>query len=96
MKTLFFVPLLFVSGCAGMMGTMSPEQITAMAKEKNSSVACTDYTGAGGKFSLMFMNQEKIVASGGGDATVKCAAGEVTFKDMGKAVVAPSGAGTSK
>lgn len=75
---------LTLPGCSSMMGNMSPAQLEAMAKEKNSAVACTDYVGTGGKFSAMFMNQEKIVSTGGGEATVKCAAGEVTFKDSGK------------
>lgn len=83
---IILIGVVLLSGCASVMGNMTPEQLTAMAKEKNSSVACTDYTGAGGKFSAMFMNQEKIVATGGGEATVKCAAGEVTFKDSGKSV----------
>lgn len=87
--------VLLLSGCAGMMGNMSPEQLTAMAKEKNSSVACSDYTGTGGKFSVIFVNQERIAGNAGGEANVKCAAGEVNFKDSGK-VVAPAGSGTTK
>ena len=87
MKLIALAVVVSLSGCAGMMGNMSPEQLAAVAKEKNSSVACTDYTGAGGKFSAIFVNQERIVSTGGGEAVVKCPAGEVTFKDSGRVVV---------
>lgn len=78
--------MLGLPGCAGTMGNMSPDQLSAIAANKNSAVVCTDYTGAGGKFSAIYMNQEKIVSTGGGEAIVKCPAGEVSFKDSGKSV----------
>jgi len=78
------------AGCAGLgMGGMSADQITAAAKDKASAVGCTMYTGAGGQFHAMFLNQDKTFSTGGGETTVKCGAAEVTFKDAGRAASPP-------
>ncbi len=81
-------------GCAGgfgvpNMGNMSAEQIKAAVQDKSSAVACTDYTGTGGKFAVMLVNNDKTFNTGGGETTVKCGGGEVTFKDSGKAPAVP-------
>lgn len=84
----FLIALL--GGCASMgMGGMSPEQINAAVKSKESSVACTTYTGTGGQFQAMFVNNDKTFNTGGGETTVKCGGAEVTFRDAGRAVVTP-------
>lgn len=67
------------------MGGMTAEQITAAVKDKSSMASCTDFTGAGGKFSVLIVNNDKTFNTGGGETTVKCAGGEVTFKDSGRA-----------
>ena len=79
----FFV--VFLAGCAGFgMGGLSPEQINAAVKDKSSAVACTSFTGTGGQFQVMYVNNDKTFQTGGGETTVKCAGGEVTFKDSGR------------
>lgn len=75
-----------LSGCAGFgMGGLSADQINAAVKDKASAVACTTYTGAGGQFQVMFVNNDKTFNTGGGETTVKCGSGEVIFRDAGKA-----------
>lgn len=87
MKALFLVLLL--SGCAGFgMGGLSAEQITAAVKDKSSAVACTTFTGTGGQFQVMYVNNDKTFGTAGGETTVKCGSGEVTFKDAGKSQTA--------
>lgn len=74
-----------LGGCVGMgMGGMSAEQIAAAAKDKSSAAGCTTYTGTGGQFQAMFVNNDKTFGTGGGKTTVKCGAAEVTFEDSGK------------
>lgn len=87
----FFIALLaLLTGCAGFgMGGLSAEQINAAVKDKSSAVACTTYTGAGGQFQVMYVNNDKTFGTGGGETTVKCGSGEVTFKDSGKALNVP-------
>lgn len=76
-----------LSGCAGFgMGGMSADQITAAAKDKSSAVGCTSYTGTGGQFQAMFVNNDQTFHTGGGETTVKCGVAEVTFKDAGNVV----------
>lgn len=82
---------LLVSACAGFgMGGLSADQINAAVKDKASAVACTTYTGTGGQFQAMFVNNDKTFNTGGGETTVKCGTGEVTFKDAGKVQTVPS------
>ena len=77
-------------GCVGMgMGGLSAEQIQAAVKDKSSAVGCTSYTGTGGQFQVMFVNNDKTFGTGGGETTVKCGAAEVTFKDSGKVATPP-------
>lgn len=90
MKTLLFVVVVLLSGCAGFgMGGLSADQINAAVKDKSSAVACTSFVGTGGQFQVMYVNNDKTFGTGGGETTVKCGGGEVTFKDSGKAL--PSG-----
>lgn len=75
-----------LSACAGLgMGGMSAEQIAAAAKDKSSAAGCTQYTGTGGQFSAMFVNNDRTFGTGGGKTTIKCGTAEVTFEDSGKA-----------
>lgn len=86
MKTLLFIAVLLLSGCAGFgMGGLSADQINAAVKDKSSAVACTSFVGTGGQFQVMYVNNDKTFNTGGGETTVKCGGGEVTFKDAGKA-----------
>ncbi len=86
MKLLLALPLLLLAGCAGFgMGGMDAEQIAAAAKDKSSAAGCTQYTGTGGQFSAMFVNNDRTFGTGGGKTTVKCGSAEVTFEDSGKA-----------
>lgn len=87
MRIIFAVFLLLATGCAalGGMGGMSAEQIAAAAKDKSSAAGCTTYTGAGGQFQAMFVNNDKTFGTGGGKTTVKCGSAEVIFEDSGKA-----------
>lgn len=92
MRLAFAYAFLVVSlaGCAGFgMGGLSPEQINAAVKDKSSAVACTSFTGTGGQFQVMYVNNDQTFHTGGGETTVKCAGGEVTFKDSGKIVTPP-------
>lgn len=90
MKWVIVVILPLLSACVGMgMGGMSAEQIAAAAKDKSSAAGCTTYTGAGGQFQAMFVNNDKTFNTGGGKTTVKCGAAEVTFEDAGKAPSVP-------
>lgn len=91
--------VLGLSGCAGLgltgsMGAMSPEQLKALANDKSSAAACTQYVGTGGTFTAFYMNNDKTFGSAGGTTTVKCGAAEATFADEGKAAKA-GGAGSS-
>lgn len=67
------------------MGAMSAEQINAATKDKSSAAGCTQYTGTGGQFTALFVNNDKTFGTAGGKTTIKCGAGEVTFEDAGKA-----------
>lgn len=87
MKSLFLVSLILLTGCAGFgMGGLTAEQINAAVKDKASAVACTTFTGVGGQFQVMFVNNDKTFNTGGGQTSVKCGSGEVIFHDAGKAV----------
>lgn len=87
MKTIIVLLAIVLSGCAGFgnMGAMSPEQLKALANDKSSAAACTQYVGTGGTFTAFYMNNDKTFGSAGGTTTVKCGAAEATFADEGKA-----------
>lgn len=54
------------SGCASFgVPTMTPEQLTASAKDKNASVACATGTGTGGKGSIVYVNVDKSSINSG-------------------------------
>jgi len=89
MKALVLALVIVMTGCAGFgMGGLSADQINAAVKDKSSAVACTTYTGTGGQFQVMFVNNDKTFNTGGGTTTVKCGTGEVTFHDAGKSPAA--------
>lgn len=83
------LPLLIaagLAGCVGMgMGGLNADQINAAVKDKSSAAGCSTYTGTGGQFQIMFVNLDKTMNTGGGEATVECGAAKVTFRDAGRA-----------
>lgn len=91
-----------LAGCSTLglypnMGNMTEGQLNALAKEKSSAAACTEYIGPGGKLTGLFVNNDKTFGTGGGKTTIKCGGAEVTFEDAGKAAGAmPAGASTAK
>ena len=97
MKALLLVAVILLTGCAGFgMGGLSADQINAAVKDKASAVACTTFTGMGGQFQVMFVNNDKTFNTGGGTTTVECGTGKVTFHDAGKsAPVSQSGTTTT-
>jgi hypothetical protein len=87
MKIVFCVLVLALSGCAGFgMGGMSADQLKALANDKSSAAACTQYVGAGGTFTAFYMNNDRTFGTGGGRTTVKCGAAEAVFSDEGKVI----------
>lgn len=68
MRTLpFLLPLLLVAACANLPGDpskMSPEQLKANAKDKNSSVACSNGKTAAGNVTLVYVNVDQAVPLG--------------------------------
>lgn len=85
-----------LSGCAGLgltgsMGAMSAEQLKALANDKSSAAACTQYVGTGGTFTAFYMNNDKTFGTAGGTTTIKCGAAEASFADEGKAAKGGSG-----
>ena len=77
MKSLIAVSVLALSGC----GMFSPQLSDSQAM---SGVGCiTGATWNGSPASALVMNQEKIVGTAGGVASVKCGAAEITFTDSG-------------
>lgn len=87
MKTAILLPFL-LAGCAGFgsnFNSMTADQIAAAAKDKSASASCIQFTGTGGQFSALHMNNDKgSIASG--SASLKCGSAEATFTDQGKAV----------
>lgn len=64
MRALLLVPLL--AGCAGLGApNMSPEQLSAAAKDKNASVACGTGTGPWGKVNTVYVNVDKASVTNG-------------------------------
>lgn len=91
MKSLLAITIaLLMTGCAGLgftgsMGAMNADQLKALANDKSSAAACTQYVGTGGTFTAFYMNNDRTFGSAGGTTTVKCGAAEATFADEGKA-----------
>jgi hypothetical protein len=55
---------LALGGCSFGMAQMTPEQLEAMAKDRNASVACFDGTYAGAKVKMLFISADKGVPAG--------------------------------
>jgi hypothetical protein len=55
---------LALGGCAFGMVQMTPEQLEAMAKNREASIACFDGTYAGAKIKMLFVNADKGVPAG--------------------------------
>jgi hypothetical protein len=70
MKALLLIPLL--AGCAGLGGSpnMSPEQLSAAAKDKNASVACGTGSGPWGKVNTVYVNVDKASLTGAASVSV--------------------------
>lgn len=82
MKLVYLLLFLLLPACANMPGIqyqgMSPEAITASVKDKNASANCYEFIGAGGKVSVMTVNNDAGTIKSG-SATVECAGGKATF-----------------
>lgn len=84
MKILLLAPLL--AGCAGLganFNSMTADQIAAATKDKSASASCIQFTGTGGQFSALHMNNDKGTIAAG-SATLKCGSAEATFTEAGK------------
>ena len=81
MKTLFAVIcIVLLAGCAGLQGgsNMSPEQLKAVAGDKNAGVFCNKGVGAGWITDSMFVSFDKSTVSNGG-LTAKCGESTVSI-----------------
>ncbi len=59
MKALLLVPLLAGCNLLNPAPSMTAEQLSAAAKDKNASVACATGVGAGGKGGVVYVNVDK-------------------------------------
>jgi hypothetical protein len=90
MKALIVIPLLW--GCTTLPADpakMTPEQLTAYAKDKNASISCVQARNATGTVAMITVNLDKstLVA---GSVTVKPASDcEATITSYGKPASAP-------
>ncbi len=64
MRALICALALGLSGCAFGMAQLTPEQLEAMAKNREASIACFDGTYAGAKIRMLFVNADKGVPAG--------------------------------
>lgn len=55
---------LMFSGCAFGMAQFTPEQLEALAKNREASVVCFDGTYAGAKIKMLFVNADRGVPAG--------------------------------
>lgn len=89
------IAFVLLAGCSGLglypnMGAMTEGQLKALANDKSSAAACTEYIGPGGKLTGLFVNNDKTFGSAGGKTTIKCGGAEVIFEDSGKVPLAPT------
>jgi hypothetical protein len=63
-RALIVTAALALSGCTFGMAQMTPEQLAAIAKDRNASVACFDGTYAGAKIKMLFVNADRGVPAG--------------------------------
>jgi len=56
--------LLLTTGCTSALAGMSPEQLAALAKDKNASVTCFSGVYAGAKVNMLFLTADKGVPAG--------------------------------
>lgn len=77
-----------VVGCTNLQGLqyqgMDPASIKEAVKDKTSAANCYEFIGAGGKVSVMTVNNDAGVIRSG-TATVECAGGKATFSNGAKA-----------
>lgn len=65
MTVLYALTLLLVfTGCTSALAGMSPEQLAALAKDKNASVTCFSGVYAGAKINLLFLTADKGIPAG--------------------------------
>lgn len=94
-RSVVLVPMIaVVTGCTGLgfgvdMGKLNADQLKALANDKSSAAACTQYVGTGGTFTAFYMNNDKTFGTAGGVTTVKCGAAEASFSDQGKSAPTP-------
>lgn len=50
-----------LTGCANTPGNMTPEQLTASAKDKNSNIACGNVSGIYGSGNTLYVNVDEVV-----------------------------------
>lgn len=55
--------LVLLTGCTASLAGMTPEQLTALAKDKNASIVCFEGMYAGAKIKILFVNADKGVPS---------------------------------
>jgi hypothetical protein len=70
MKALLLLP--FLVGCASLGGNpnLTPEQLSAAAKDKNASVACGTGSGPWGKVNTVYVNVDKASLPGAASVAV--------------------------
>jgi hypothetical protein len=86
MKAFLLLVLLTLPACAGLgqnFNSMTADQIAAATKDKSASASCIQFTGTGGQFSALHMNNDKGSIQSG-SASLKCGSAEATFSDAGK------------
>ena len=56
--------VLLIAGCTSALAGMTPEQLAALAKQKDASVTCFSGVYAGAKVNMLFLNADKGVPAG--------------------------------
>lgn len=84
---LLAIVLLLLTACAGLggagYGQMNADQIAAAVKDKNSSASCIEFTGTGGQFRALSLNNDSGVIKSG-TATLDCGSAKATFSNGAK------------
>ncbi len=75
MRSAIIVAVLLLAGCQTMPGTtnMTPEQLTAIAKDKSFAVVCSTVAGPWGTGKFIYVTDDKgVIASGGISVSPDC------------------------
>ena len=56
--------VLLIAGCTSALAGMTPEQLAALAQDRNASVTCFSGVYAGAKVNILFVNADKGVPAG--------------------------------